>query len=138
MEIKIETEKTVEQIGMQMWEIVGRITDICFVNIANGTALNADELLRDEVVQEKLLQYERLICLIESVKPVYADTEWAKKSFNAKASKEPAHELFRRLFCHLSEAKNPGQMLSAYHQFVPVLVHRMRVEGIIKEGGEDE
>lgn len=138
MEIKVDTEKTVEQIGMQMWEIVGRISDRCFSNIAIGTALNADDLLRDEVVQEMLLQYERLICMIESVKPLDADTEWMQKSFNAKASKEPAQKLFSRLFCRLSEAESPGQMLSAYHQFVRVLVHRMRVEGIIKEGGKNE
>lgn len=138
MEIKIDTEKTVEQIGMQMWEIVGRIADRCFANIAIGAALDADALLRDEVVQEMFLRYERLICLIESVKPLDADTVCHKTSFYTKASKEPAEKLFRRLFCLLSEAKSPGQMLSAYHEFVPVLVHRMRVEGIIKEGGENE
>lgn len=137
MEISIDTEKTVEQIGMQMWEIMGRIADRCAENIAIGAALDENALIRDEVVQEMFIRYERLICLIESVKPLDADTEWKQKSFNAKASKEPAEKLFRRLFCLLSEAKSPGQMLSAFHEFVPVLVHRMRVEGIIKEGGEN-
>lgn len=138
MEIKVDTEKTVAQIGMQMWKIVGRIADRCCANIVIGGAFNADALLRDEIVQEMFLRYERLISLIESVKPLDADMVCHKTSFFAKASKEPAEKLFRRLFCLLSEAKSPGQMLAAYHEFVPVLVHRMRVEGIIKEGGEDE
>ena len=137
MEISIDTEKTVEQIGIQMWEILWRIADRCATNIAIRAAVDVDAILRDEVVQELFLRYNRLICLIESVKPLDADTEWKQKSFNAKASKESAEKLFRRLFCLLSEAKSPGQMLSAFHEFVPVLVHRMRVEGIVKEAGEN-
>lgn len=137
MEIKVDTEKTVEQIGMQMWEIMGRIADRCAENIAICAALDVDALLRDEVVQEMFIRYERLICLIESVKQPDAETAQSKTNIYVKASKEPAEKLFRRLFCLLSEAKSPGQMLSAFHAFVPVLVHRMRVEGIIKEGGEN-
>jgi len=38
----------------------------------------------------------------------------------------------------LVKTKNAGEMLAAFHEYVPVLVHRMRVEGIIKEGGDDE
>lgn len=138
MEIKVDTEKTVEQIGKQMWEIIGRLATRCAFNIATGTAFDAESILRDPVVQKDFLRYDKLITLIESVKPLDEGTEKHKAAFFKAVNGATASNLFERLIDYVVKSKNAGVMLAVYHEFVPLIVHRMRAEGIIKEGGEDE
>jgi len=137
MEINIDTEKTVEQIGMQMWEIVGRLAVRCAGAVAINTAKNAESLLRIQAIQKDFLRYDKLIALIESVKQPDEGTAKHKAAFFEAASVESASKLFERLIDLLVKTKNAGEMLAAFHEYVPVLVHRMRVEGMIKEGGEN-
>ena len=137
MEIKVDTEKTVEQIANQMWEIVGRLATRCAFDIVTGTAFDAESILRDPVVQKDFLRYDKLITLIESVKTL--DDETAKrKAALFKIQKEiNSAKLYERLIDHVVKAENTGELLAAFHGYVPVLVHRMRIENIIKEGGEN-
>ena len=138
MEIKVDTEKTVEQIANQMWEIVGRLATRCAFDIVPGTAFDAESILRDPVVQKDFLRYDKLITLIESVKTL--DDETAKrKAARFKVQKEiNSAKLYERLIDLVVTTESAGEMLAVFHECVPVLVYRMRVEGIIKEDGENE
>lgn len=142
MEIKIETEKTVERIAEKMVQlmtnILSRYSTLGMRALMTKKDMGTEDILRDDDIKKELLNYNELIGFVESVKPMSSIFEELKAMNIEKNKKEPAAILFERLLDELMEADTIGGALGAFHRYVPLIVHRMRVEGIIKEGGADE
>lgn len=141
MEIKIDTEKTVEQIAKKMVQLMtniwSRYSTLGIRALTTKKDMGTEDILRDDDIQKGLLNYNKLIGLVESVMPMSSIFEVFKAMNIEKNKKESAAILFERLLDELNEADTIGGALGAFHRYVPSIVHRMRAEGIIKEGGEN-
>ena len=142
MEIKIETEKTVEQIIGKMVQILSKIASryvtLGMRALMTNNDMGAEDILWDADIQKELLSYNKLIGLVESVKPLDERSEKHKAVLLKAVNGETASNLFERLMDLVEKAQTATGVLSVCHTYVPLIVHRMRAEGIIKEGGEDE
>lgn len=133
MEIKINKEQTMEQISKQMYAIVERFGEYCVQRIMADAWSDAEDLLRDDTVQKALLQYERLICLIESVSPMRETLRQQADFFSNIHADEPAVKQFERLIHAVAHSGSAGMSLAAFHAFVPDLLKKMREEKLMEE-----
>jgi len=133
MEIKLNKEQTMEQIVEQMYAIVERFGEYCIRRIDADVWSDAEDLLRDDTVQKALLQYERLICLIESVQPMDETLRKQADFYTQIHADEPAVKQFERLIRAVAHSGSAGMALAAFHAFVPDLMNRMREEKLIEE-----
>ena len=133
MEIKLNKEQTMEQIAKQMYAIVEHFGEYCARRIMADAWSDAEDLLRDDTVQKALLQYERLIRLIESVQPPKETIRQKKDFFSKIHANEPAVKQFERLIRAVAHSGSAGMSIAAFHAFVPDLIQRMREEKLMEE-----
>lgn len=137
MQININKQKTRDQILEKMQDLAMDLIDHTYAQIKYGKARVPGDLLRDPVTIQILTRYNRLIKFLEHLD---ADNERLKDLMQQASELRRAHaklsalEIYHLMYLtihHSVSAEKTGMLLGVFHQMVPLLLDKMKEEGII-------
>ena len=137
MQININKQKTKDQIIEKMQDLAEDLIDQTYVQIKYGKARVPGDLLRDPVTIQILTRYNRLIKFLEHLdgdnkesKDVLRKADSFRRVYANYSAIDVFHVTFLMIDSYTS-TENDGMILAVFHQMVPLLLEKMKEEGII-------